>query len=472
MKIKCSVFCIIILLVSSAIAIGETVSKSTSDDQLTVEVTVYNNNLGLVKDTRKVELPAGEGELWFMDVASSVIPVSVRAKSLNYPEDFTVREQNYEYDLINTDKLLDKYVGKKIKIIDWNEFQDKKDVVEAILLSNNQGQVYKINNEIYLGYPGYKVLPEIPGNLIAKPTLMWLYDNKTKKDHNLEVSYLTRDISWKADYVVVLNKDDSSADISGWVTIDNKSGAAYKDARLKLIAGEVHQVSEVSEERLMKVARAEMAAPQFEEKPFFEYHIYDLQRKTTVKDNETKQISLLEATGVKTQKEFLFYGTRNYFTMRFNEREKQKQPVNVYIKYNNSKNNNLGMPFPAGIMRLYKKDDKGSLQFIGEDKIEHTPKDEEIRLKIGEAFDVTAERVQTDYKQITTRLHESEWEITLRNHKKEDITVGIVEPLFGNWRVIDSSHPYKKVDAYTIRFDVKVPKDEEVKVKYRVKIGL
>ena len=472
MKIKCSVFCIIILLVSSAIAIGETVSKSTSDDQLTVEVTVYNNNLGLVKDTRKVELPAGEGELWFMDVASSVIPVSVRAKSLNYPEDFTVREQNYEYDLINTDKLLDKYVGKKIKIIDWNEFQDKKDVVEAILLSNNQGQVYKINNEIYLGYPGYKVLPEILGNLIAKPTLMWLYDNKTKKDHNLEVSYLTRDISWKADYVVVLNKDDSSADISGWVTIDNKSGAAYKDARLKLIAGEVHQVSEVSEERLMKVARAEMAAPQFEEKPFFEYHIYDLQRKTTVKDNETKQISLLEATGVKTQKEFLFYGTRNYFTMRFNEREKQKQPVNVYIKYNNSKNNNLGMPFPAGIMRLYKKDDKGSLQFIGEDKIEHTPKDEEIRLKIGEAFDVTAERVQTDYKQITTRLHESEWEITLRNHKEEDITVGIVEPLFGNWQVIDSSHTYKKVDAYTIRFDVKVPKDEEVKVKYRVKIGL
>jgi len=215
-----------------------------------------------------------------------------------------------------------------------------------------------------------------------------------------------------------------------------------------------------------------MAAPQFEEKPFFEYHIYDLQRKTTVKDNETKQISLLEATGVKTQKEFLFYGTRNYFTMRFNEREKQKQPVNVYIKYNNSKNNNLGMPFPAGIMRLYKKDDKGSLQFIGEDKIEHTPKDEEIRLKIGEAFDVTAERVQTDYKQITTRLHESEWEITLRNHKEEDITVGIVEPLFGNWQVIDSSHTYKKVDAYTIRFDVKVPKDEEVKVKYRVKIGL
>ena len=472
MKIKCSVFCIIILLVSSAIAIGETVSKSTSDDQLTVEVTVYNNNLGLVKDTRKVELPAGEGELWFMDVASSVIPVSVRAKSLNYPEDFTVREQNYEYDLINTDKLLDKYVGKKIKIIDWNQFQDKKEVVEAILLSNNQGQVYKINNEIYLGYPGYKVLPEILGNLIAKPTLMWLYDNKTKKDHNLEVSYLTRDISWKADYVVVLNKDDSSADISGWVTVDNKSGAVYKDARLKLIAGEVHQVREEYEGRSLKAARAEMAAPQFEEKPFFEYHIYDLQRKTTVKDNETKQISLLEATGVKTQKEFLFYGTRNYFTMRFNEREKQKQPVNVYIKYNNSKNNNLGMPLPAGIMRLYKKDDGGSLQFIGEDKIEHTPKDEEIRLKIGEAFDVTAERVQTDYKQITTRLHESEWEITLRNHKKEDITVGIVEPLFGNWQVIDSSHPYKKVDAYTIRFDVKVPKDEEVKVKYRVKIGL
>jgi hypothetical protein len=432
---------------------------------------VYNNNLGLIKDTRNVELPLGEGELRFMDVASHIMPVTVHAKSLNYPDDFSVLEQNYEYDLINANKLLDKYVGKKIKIIVWNEFQDRKEVVEATLLSNNQDQIYKINDEIFLGHPGIKVLPELPENLIAKPTLTWLYDNKSKIAHNLEVSYLTNNISWKADYVVVLNKDDTSADISGWVTLDNKSGATYNNARLKLIAGDVHRVIEKYEDRVhyMKMERA--AAPQFEEKAFFEYHIYDLQRRTTIKDKQTKQISLLEANDAEVQKELLVYGIKSYFT-RLYRGQTPKQTVNVYVKFKNTKDNNLGMPLPAGIMRLYKRDDEESLQFIGEDRIDHTPKDEEVRLKIGEAFDVVAERIQTDFKQITTRLHETEWEITLRNHKEEDVKVGIIEPLYGNWMVISNSHPYEKVDAFTIRFDIEVPKDKEVKVKYRIRVGL
>ena len=471
MKVKFFIFCLVILFVSSTMAAGEIVSRSTADDQVAVEVTVYNNNLGLIKDTRKVELPTGQGELRFMDVASYIMPVTVHVKSLNYPQDFAVLEQNYEYDLMNADKLLDKYVGKKIKIIDWNEFQDRKDVVEATLLSNNQGQIYQINGEIYLGHPGYKVLPEIPENLIAKPTLMWLYESAVEEAHNLEVSYLTTNISWKADYVVVLGKDDTSCDISGWVTIDNKSGATYKDARLKLIAGEVHRVEEELEYRLYALEMAEAKSPQFEEEAFFEYHIYDLQRRTTIKDKQTKQISLLEAIGVGTEKEFLVYGMQSYFTRLYRE-QNPKQSVNVYIKFNNSKDNNLGIPLPSGTMRLYKQDSEGSLQFIGEDKIEHTPKDEEIKLEIGEAFDVVAERIQTDYTKITTKLHESEWEITLRNHKEEDITVGIVEPLYDSWEVISSSHPYEKVDAFTIRFNVVVPKDAEVKVKYRVKVGL
>lgn len=300
---------------------------------------------------------------------------------------------------------------------------------------------------------------------------MWLYESAVEEAHNLEVSYLTTNISWKADYVVVLGKDDTSCDISGWVTIDNKSGATYKDARLKLIAGEVHRVEEELEYRLYALEMAEAKSPQFEEEAFFEYHIYDLQRRTTIKDKQTKQISLLEAIGVGTDKEFLVYGMQSYFTRLYRE-QNPKQRVNVYIKFNNSKDNNLGIPLPSGTMRLYKQDSEGSLQFIGEDKIEHTPKDEEIKLEIGEAFDVVAERIQTDYTKITTKLHESEWEITLRNHKEEDITVGIVEPLYDSWEVISSSHPYEKVDAFTIRFNVVVPKDAEVKVKYRVKVGL
>ncbi len=474
MKIRSGILCLLMAILPS-VALAEAVLTSGAEEQVGIEVTVYNNNLGLVKDTRKLELPKGQGELRFMDVAANIMPVTVHAKSVNYPNEFNVLEQNYEYDLINAAKLLDKYIGKKIKIMSWNQYQDRKEVVEATLLSNNQGPVYKINDEIYLGHPGYQILPKLPENLIAKPTLTWLFDNAAAKPHNLEVTYLTQNLNWKADYVVVVDKDDKTADISGWVTLDNNSGATYKDARLKLVAGEVHRVAEARSDRVSGRAApgaVPMAkAAQFEEKPFFEYHIYDLQRKTTLKDKQTKQVSLLESFGVGINKELLVYGVKSYFNRQYRE-QNPKQPVNVYIKFKNAKENKLGMPLPAGIMRLYKEDDKKSQQFVGEDKIEHTPKDEEVKLKIGEVFDVTAERIQTDFRQITTRLFETAWEVTLRNHKDKEVSVGIIEPLMGSWEVIEKSHQYKKLDAFTIRFDVNVPKDQEVKVKYRVKVGL
>ena len=473
MKIKLYILFLIVILFSSAVkAEKNDVSESTADDQINVEVAVYNNNIGLIKETRKLTLPSGRGELRFMGVASHIMPVTVHVSSLNFPNNFSVVEQNYEYDLINADKLLDKYVGKKVKIIVWNEYQDRKETVEAILLSNNNGQIYKINNEIFIGHPGIKVLSNIPDDLIAKPTLTWLYDNSTTNEHNLEVSYLTNNLGWKADYVVVLSEDDTSGNISGWVTLDNKSGATYKNAHLKLIAGDVNRVTDVSGNKVVMMSHMERRlTPQFEEKPFFEYHIYDLQRETTIKDKQTKQVSLLEAAGVKIQKEFLVEGSQGIFT-RYYQRNNSKQPVNVYIKFMNTEENNLAKPIPEGIMRLYKKDSEGSQLFIGEDRIDHTSVGEEISLKIGEAFDVIAERVQTDYKQISKGLHESEWEITLKNHKDVDVIVNIIEPLTGNWSVINNSHPYTKKDAFTINFDIPVPKDKEVKVKYRLQIGL
>lgn len=474
MKAKVSVFLVSMMMWGCALAAAQDAVKSTLEDQTGVEVTVYNNNLGLVKDTRDVPLTAGEGELQFMDVASYILPVTVHVKSLNGSEAFQVLEQNYEYDLMNYNKLLDKYVGKEIKIIDWNQYQDRKDTVSALLMSNNDNnQVLKIDNEIYLGYPGYRVLPQIPENLIAKPTLMWLYANKTKQTHQLEVSYLTNNIGWKADYVFVLNTDDTGGDLSGWVTIDNKSGATYEDAKLKLVAGEVQRIQAPMENVLYDRVPMSVGAKaqQFAEEGFFEYHIYDLQRKTTIKDKQTKQISLLEAAGVKAEKEFLVYGIQSYF-MQYYRPQNPKQPVSVYVKFKNSQENHLGMPLPAGVLRLYKEDSKKSLQFVGEDRIEHTPKDEEVKVKVGEAFDVVAERRQTDFKQLTTQLYETAWEVTLRNHKEEDIVVGIVEPLYGNWQVIERSHAFQKLDAFTIRFDVPVQKDEEVKVTYRIRVGI
>ena len=474
MKLRITLVCVMVLLVATA-APGEVpVAKSTAGDRTGVDVTVYNSNLGLVKETRRVDIPAGEGELRFMDVASRINPVTVHIHSLNSPELFAVLEQNYEYDLMNEKKLLDKYVGKAIKIIDWNRYQDRKETVEAELLSNNQGQVYRIGGEIYLGHPGIKVLPELPENLIAKPTLTWLYQNGGTAPHVLEVSYLTGGISWKADYVLIVNEDDTATDISAWVTIDNKSGATYNDAVLQLVAGKVNRAERRPQARdaLMKGMVMESAAqPQFEEKAFYEYHIYDLQRKTTIKDRQTKQISLFEATSVGIKKEFLVRGTSAHFTNRARG-GKNRNPVAVYITFRNAKDNSLGMPLPEGIMRLYKRDAGGSQQFIGEDRIEHTPKNEEVSLKTGEAFDIVAERRQQDFKKLSTKLYETEWEITLKNRKEEDITVGVVEPLFGNWQVIETSHPYTKVDAFTVRFDVPVPKDETVTVTYRLRVGI
>ncbi len=466
--------CFIFSLMTFNVSAAQIITKSTIDDQSGIEVTVYNSNIGLIKDTRKIELPVGkDNELRFMDVASYIMPVTVHVKSLNAPSRFMILEQNYEYDLMNQKKLLDKYVGKKIKLMENNQYQDRKNIVDAILLSNNNGPIYKIDDEIYLSYPGYQILPEIPENLISKPTLTWLYDNQSSKAHNVQVSYLTKNITWKADYIFVLNKADTMADLTGWVTIDNKSGAVYKKAKLKLVAGEVNRVKDRSprkEMRMMDMAfNSEATGAQFVEKAFFEYHIYDLQRPTDIKNNQTKQISLLEANDVQITKEFLVYGEQGYYTRQYRE-QNPKQKVYVFVRFENSERNKLGMPLPAGVMRLYKQDDKGSLQFIGEDKIDHTPKDEEVKLKVGEAFDVVVERKQTDFKKISTRVYETEWELEIKNHKSEKIVVGLIEPLHGDWKIIYNNQPYEKIGAFSVRFNVEVPKNGKSVVKYRARV--
>ncbi|MBN2538549.1 MAG: DUF4139 domain-containing protein, partial [Deltaproteobacteria bacterium] len=241
---------------------------------------------------------------------------------------------------------------------------------------------------------------------------------------------------------------------------------------LKLIAGDVHRVQKKAMDGAYQEMRmAKSATQQFEEQGFFEYHIYDLQRRTTIKDKQTKQIKLLEATGVALQKEFLVRGTTVYRTGRTMEKN-IKLPVSVYIIFMNSSENALGMPLPEGTVRLYKADRGGGQQFIGEDRIHHVPKDEKVRLKAGEAFDITAEKTQTDFKRITSQLNESEWEIVLRNHREDDTPVGVLEPMAANCEIVSNSHPFKKVDASTIRFDVQVPRDKEITIRYRVKSGL
>jgi hypothetical protein len=467
---------VLFLVVFATPAFAETVSVSTLSDQSSVNLTVYNMGRGLVKDVRKLTVPVGQGELRFMDVASQIMPQTVHVKSLTETDKFRVLEQNYEYDLISRSKLLDKYVGQKIKLSAWNQDQDKQTLSEATLISNNDGGVYDINGEIYLGYPGYAVLPRLPENLIAKPTLTWLFDNEQALSQDVEVSYMTNGVTWSADYVLVVNKDDSAGDLAGWVTVDNQSGAMYQDAQLKLIAGKPNVVqaqspgrNRVNKEMMMLADSA--GGSQFQEESLFEYHLYDLQRKTTIKDKQTKQISLLESAGIPLNKTYVVNNNDSNYYWQENAATR-KLPVKVGVSFKNSESDHLGMPIPAGIVRLYKQDKKGGQQFIGEDRVEHTPKDEQVKLKVGEAFDVVAEKKQVAFRRISNRTTETETEVTIRNHKDEDVVVNVEELFYGmsEWDVLRSSLEYKKKDAQTLTFDVPVSKNGEAVVAYTVQV--
>jgi hypothetical protein len=466
---------IIVMLLMSLFIAGVSLAadsvKSTADDQKELYITIYNNNLGLVKDVRELNLAIGVSELQFMGVAERINPTTVHIKSLVKSDSLSVLEQNYEYDLLNPTKLLDKYVGQQVKLIDKNYYTGKEEIYDATLLSTNQGTIYKIGDEIHINPSGRVILPKIPENLIAKPTLVWMLNNTLRGKQRVEASYLTDGIGWKADYVATLNEDDTKSDLSGWVTIDNKSGAAYKDATIQLIAGDVNRVQQpqVMREGLYMAKSAVSDETGFEEKAFFEYHIYTLGRKSTIKENQTKQISLLEASDIPIKKNLIFYGAEYYYRNRYGE-PISNQKVGVYIDIVNKKENNLGMPLPKGIVRVYKADHEGRLQFVGEDQIDHTPKDETIKIKMGEAFDVVGSRKQTDWKKIAEDVYEIAWEISIRNHKEEDAEVQIIEPIPGDWTILSSSHAYEKIEAHTLKYIVQVPKDKEEKITYRVRV--
>jgi hypothetical protein len=445
---------------------------ATGEHQQAVAVTIYNGNLGLVKDIRKIQLPPGTHDLQFMDVAAQINPTTVHLKSLTDPKGLRILEQNYEYDLLNPQKLLEKYVGKTIKLWEKNYYTGEERQVDALLLSVNGGPIYQIDGTIHLGHPGRAILPSIPDNLIARPTLVWRLENALSRAQVIEATYLTGGITWRADYILTLNGDDNRGDLNGWVTIDNRSGAAYKDATLKLVAGDLNLARgerEMAEAMGKMAARADAPKPAFQEEGFFEYHLYSLEGKTTIKENQSKQISLLSASDIPIRKELIYYGAQQYYRNRYGE-PISHQKVGVYLEVANKKENHLGIPLPKGVVRVYKADRSGSAQFIGEDRIDHTPKDEKVKIKMGEAFDVVGERIQKDWRKIASSVYEVEWEISLRNHKEEDVEVRVVEPIPGDWQVLHATHRYEKVEAHTLAFPVKIPKESGVKITYRVRL--
>jgi hypothetical protein len=440
----------------------------TDQHQYDVMVTIYNGNLGLVKDTREARLEAGRLDVRFMDVAAQIDPTSVHLRSVSDPQALKILEQNYEYDLLTSEKLMEKYVGKKVRL-----FQGSGAFQEATLLST-AGPIWEINGEIHMGTYGNVVLPALPENLVSKPTLVWLLRSAAAAPLRIEASYLTGGLTWKADYVMVVDAADSRSDLTGWVTIDNKSGATYKSAALKLVAGDINRATPRNEPRRALEMAAKMpasvdASHDFRAEGFFEYHLYTLDGRTTIKDRQTKQLSLLSASDVPVEKRFVYFGAADYFRSQAGL-PMSNQKVGVYLEVKNSKDHGLGIPLPKGKVRVYKADTGGSQQLIGEDWIDHTPKDERLRIKMGDAFDVVGERVQKDWKKIGPSLYEVEWEISLRNHKTEAVAVDVIEPVPGDWEVLRSTHAHEKVSAFTMRFRVPVPKDGEAKLDYRVRV--
>jgi hypothetical protein len=440
----------------------------TREVQKDVMVTIYNGNLGLVKDVREVRLPVGMSEVQFMDVAAQIDPTTVHLKSLTDAAGLKILEQNYEYDLLSSDKLLEKYVGKTVRL-----YQSDGTFHEARLLST-AGPVFEINGQIHLGYSGRLVLPALPDNLVAKPTLVWLLRNQTAAAQRVEASYLTGGMTWKADYVLVVNADDTRSDLTGWVTIDNKSGATYGNAALKLVAGDVNRVRDGRREgRVLelaaKAASAREASRDFAEEGFFEYHLYTLDGRTTLKNQQTKQLSLMSAADVPVTKHLTYYGAQDYYRTSYGV-PISNQKVAVLLELKNSKEHRLGVPLPKGKVRVYKADSGGSQQFIGEDWIDHTPKDERVKIKLGDAFDVVGERTQKEWRKLGAGLWEVEWEILLRNHKGQEQTVTVIEPVPGDWQVLHSTHAFEKPEAHTLRFSIPVPKEGAARLVYRVRI--
>jgi hypothetical protein len=450
--------------------------QSTSlSDQSDLAVTVYNSNIALVRDVRQLQLPTGTFRLKFMDIAATVNPATVHFRSLTEPDKVGVIEQNYEYDLLEPNKLLNKYVGKEITLV--RSYMDngttKHEEVKATLLANNNGPVWKIGNDIVTGVYGESYrFPEIPANLYDRPTLLMTLDNSGARKQSIETSYLANNLSWNADYVLTVARDDKAADLDGWVTLINNSGTAFHNAKLQLVAGDLNRISPAvaMTETFARGAVAAKAAPQFQQENFSEYHLYSLGRRTSVEDKESKQISLLEGSGIPVEKQFIVNGQNFYYHTAQTPGAPIKDPVQVFYKFKNEEKAGLGIPLPAGNLRVYQKDSKGGLLFIGEDHIDHTPKDEFVTVKIGNAFDVVAERKQTDFKKIADRVYEMEYAIMLRNHKDTPITVQVNEPIGGDWEMLSSSFPATKTAAFAAQFNVPVKANGESVLTYRVRV--
>lgn len=450
--------------------------SSSVSDQKSVAVTIYNENLALVKDQRQVNLSKGELDLAFKGVSAKMRPETALLRTTKGTGALSVIEQNFDFDLLTPQKLLEKYTGRAIQIARTNPATGKETIEDATVLSTQNGVVLRIGDRIETNPGGRLIFADVPSNLRDKPTLSIKLNNTSAGQKNVELSYLTGGLSWKADYVAELNKDDSSLDLMGWVTLNNTSGASYNNAKMQLVAGDVNQVSRYEEVMVTSQRRNKMemmsADAGMSEESLFEYHLYTLNRPTTINDRQKKQVSLLTASSVPVKKELLLQGN-NYYYQSSHGNIGQKMKLGVYVQFDNEKSAGLGIPLPKGVVRVYKRDSNGNAQFVGEDRVDHTPNKESVRLKLGDSFDVTADKKQTNFKIVERivgrNVYDSSYMITLKNAKKEAVTVTVREPVPGDWQMLKESQKHTKAAAGTAEWKVTVPAESKQTLTYTVR---
>jgi len=440
---------------------------STAADREAVAVTAYNDGLALVKERRRVDLPGGLTRLSLRDVAAQMRPETALLRAASGPA-LTLVEQNFDFDLLTPQKLLEKYVGRQVTVIRPHPTSDAERRETATVLAAGEGAVLRFADRIETGVPGRLAFDSVPANLRDRPTLSVLFEAAGGKQA-VELSYLTGGLAWKADYVANLATDGKSLDLNAWVTLTNRSGAGFDDATLQLVAGTVNRVRQ-ADMRVMAMAvpapaRAKAEATQ---EALLDYHLYSFERPTSIADNQTKQLALLSASAVPVRREYLLAGNDWYYRDRYTQVGQKLKPA-VFLEFDN-KGGQLGKPLPAGIVRVYAKDSKGAAQFVGEDRIEHTAKNEKLKLRLGEAFDITAERRQTNYKRITDNVSESSWRVELRNAKDEAVTVKVQEPMPGDWEMVQESQKHTKESARVASWNVAIPAGGTTVLEYGLRV--
>ncbi|MDO4775998.1 MAG: DUF4139 domain-containing protein [Cardiobacteriaceae bacterium] len=469
----------------SLLAQNTTPTEIDSRERESVAVTIYNDSLALIRETRNIPLAQGANRVALRDVSAHIMPetASLSGKS---GAALHLIEQNFDFDLLSERALLNKYVGKKVTVIRTHPASGEESREEATVLANNEGLTLQYADRIESGLPrdARIAFADVPANLRDRPTLLVDLHADKAGTQNVDLAYLTSGLSWQADYVATLARDEKSLNLAGWVTLVNQSGTRYDNAALQLVAGDVNRAPDLEYDqavRYMEDAVPLAAAPKMAQEEFFEYHLYSLDRPTTIADNQRKQVSLLSAANIPVAKEYRLQGAQDrYYQIANNSPELgDKRKVDVFVEFANKEESQLGMPLPKGVMRVYKNDSQDRPLFVGEDRIDHTAKNDNIRLKLGNAFDLSGIWKQKEYKVVEGKLgpmlsrdyYEARYDIELSNAKKEDVVIKVVEPIPGNWEILEESHQHEKPSAHLAQWQIPVSAEGKATLSYKIRVS-